>query len=120
MSWAVPILGCLLVAFVFVGAFIETNRHEKRVDAVLGQLLVLGWRSSRELVAFSRGALTRKDVAPVLAQLEREGLIVGREAWEIGHFSSRKLRRCRHYSLTARGRADALRRAAEPSKATAQ
>lgn len=111
MSWAVPIVGCLILAFVFVGAFIETNRHEKRVDAALGHLLLFGLSTSRDLVDWSRGALTRETIKPLLKQLESEELIAGRAIWEIGAFAGRKLTECSHYELTERGRAEALRRA---------
>lgn len=104
MTWSVivPVVGSLLVVLVFVGAFLDTMRREKQVDAVLEHLLVFGESSGRDLVNFSRGVLARGTVYVLLGQLEQEKLLQSRYAM---------LTQRRVYSLTDRGRAEALRRA---------
>lgn len=111
MSWAVPVVGCLLVAIVFVGAFFDTLRREKQIDAVLGHLLVFGESYGLDLVGFSRGVLARGTIHVLLGQLEQERLVTSRmdrpaERRYLGN--PRRL-----YSLTERGHAEAIRRANE-------
>lgn len=117
MSWAVPIAGCVLLVLVFVGAFLDTLHREKQVDAVLGHLLMFGESYGREMVGFSRGVLARGTVYVLLGQLEQEGLVYSREEALTPDYVGipRRL-----YSLTARGHAEAIRRASEITKAKAQ
>jgi hypothetical protein len=118
MSWAVPIAGCVLLVLVFVGAFLDTLHREKQVDAVLGHLLMFGESYGREMVGFSRGVLARGTrVYVLLGQLEQESLVHSREETLAPDYVGLPRRL---YSLTARGHAEAIRRASELSKAKAQ
>lgn len=114
MSLAIPVLGCALVALVFVLAYFDTVRREKQVDAVLGHLLIFGESYGREIVGCSRGVLARGTVYVLLGQLEQEKLVQSRE--ELLPSSYVGIPR-RLFSLTDSGRAEALRRADEKAKA---
>lgn len=118
MSWAVPIAGCLLMALVFAFALRDTLNHEKRVDAALGHLLLNGESYGLDMVQESNGVLARGTVYALLGQLEQERLVASRMDYP---FERRHLGNPRRlYKLTERGRAEALRRADELSKAGAQ
>lgn len=122
MSWAVPIVGCLLMALVFAFALRDTLNHEKRVDAALGHLLLNGESYGLDMVQESNGVLARGAVHALLGQLEQEELVQSRIdcPFERRHLGNPR----RLYSLTGRGRAEAFRRANELasklSKAKAQ